>query len=527
MKRSLLKLIRTIFSGIVIICFLLIFIDLKHLIPERWTAMLLSIQFVPSIIKYFDVGTLLSASFLIVLLLTFVTGRTYCSFLCPLGIVQDINSRIGGRFKRKFKRFGYRKPNTILRYTILAALLIMTVFSGGYLLTLLDPYSIFGRGMLYFIHPLVSIFNNFLASILEKFDIYSVARIKLTGFPLPTYIVPGLFFLLIGIMSFMKGRLYCNTVCPVGTFLGLIAKISIFRVKFDKSKCIKCGRCAVSCKSSCIEFMKNEVDLSRCVNCFDCIETCPEKAITYGLLNLRGDKPLPKENEGGSDEDIIRRNFIAGSIALAVGVPSVTMAQEANVVSTRVSTVKEERNNPVTPPGSGSFYKFNTKCTACSLCISVCPTNVLRPSFKEYGIWGMMQPVMNYGKGFCDYNCVACSEICPTNALSLLTVEAKKRTKLGVSHFIKDNCIVKIEKTACGACSEGCPTKAVYMIPYEGNLLIPEVDPSLCIGCGYCEYACPMTPYKAIYVDGLPVHGVSRKPRTEKPDQSGIDDFPF
>ncbi|MGI5913270.1 MAG: 4Fe-4S binding protein, partial [Bacteroidales bacterium] len=88
MKRSLLKLIRTIFSGIVIICFLLIFIDLKHLVPEKWTAMLLSIQFVPSIIKYFDVGTLLSASFLIVLLLTFVTGRTYCSFLCPLGIVQ-------------------------------------------------------------------------------------------------------------------------------------------------------------------------------------------------------------------------------------------------------------------------------------------------------------------------------------------------------------------------------------------------------------------------------------------------------
>ncbi|HHU33792.1 MAG TPA: 4Fe-4S dicluster domain-containing protein, partial [Bacteroidetes bacterium] len=128
---------------------------------------------------------------------------------------------------------------------------------------------------------------------------------------------------------------------------------------------------------------------------------------------------------------------------------------------------------------------------------------------------------------FCDYDCVACSEVCPTNALSLLTVEAKKRTKLGVSRFIKDNCIVKIEKTACGACSEGCPTKAVYMIPYEGNLLIPEVDPSLCIGCGYCEYACPMTPYKAIYVDGLPVHGVSRKPRTEKPDQSGIDDFPF
>jgi ferredoxin len=505
----------------------LVFIDLKHLIPERWIEILLSFQFVPSIIQYFDAGTLLSASFLIVLVLTFVTGKTYCSFLCPLGIVQDINSRIGGRFKKKFRRFGYRKPNTILRYTILAALLIMTIFSSVYLLTLLDPYSIFGRGMLYFVNPFISIFNNFLASILEKFDIYSLARVKLVGFPLSTYIIPGLFFLLIGIMSFMKGRLYCNTVCPVGTFLGLIAKISIFRIKFDKSKCLRCGRCAVSCKSSCIDFMKNEVDLSRCVNCFDCIKTCPEKAISYGLLNLKNDPPLSKGDENGSDEGINRRKFITGSIALAIGVPSVTRAQEPNIVPIVASTVREERNNPVTPPGAGNFDDFNAKCTACSLCISVCPTNVLRPSLKEYGIWGMMQPVMNYGKGFCDYDCIACSEVCPTNALSLLTVEAKKRTKLGVSHFIKDNCIVKIGKTPCGACSESCPTKAVYLVPYEGNLLIPEVDPSLCIGCGHCEYSCPMTPFKAIYVDGSPVHGMSRQPRTEKPDQSGIDDFPF
>ncbi len=524
MRRSLLKLFRTIFSGIVFICFLLVFVDLKHLIPERWIEILLSVQFVPSVIKYFDTGTILSASFLIVLVLTFVTGKTYCSFLCPLGIAQDINSRIGGRFKKKFRRFGYRKPHTIVRYTLLAAVLIMTIFSSGYLLTLLDPYSIFGRGVLFFVQPLVSLFNNLLASLLEKFDLYSIARVNVVGYRLSAYIIPGLFFIIVGIMSFTKGRLYCNTICPVGTFLGLIAKISLFRIKFDKSKCSRCGRCAVSCKSSCIDFMKNEVDLSRCVNCFNCIKTCPEKAISFGFLSLK--KEMPPSKDGGG-EGMDRRKFVAGSVAFAIGIPSTVRAQEANIIPTIESTVEEERSFPVMPPGSGDFESFNAKCTACSLCISICPTNVLRPSLKEYGIWGMMQPVMNYGKGFCDYDCAACSEVCPTNALSLLTVEAKKSTQIGISHFIKDNCIVKIEKTACGACSESCPTKAVYLIPYEGNLLIPEVDPSLCIGCGHCEYSCPMTPYKAIYVDGSPVHKTSRRPENEEPVRSGLDDFPF
>jgi ferredoxin len=139
----------------------------------------------------------------------------------------------------------------------------------------------------------------------------------------------------------------------------------------------------------------------------------------------------------------------------------------------------------------------------------------------------MMQPVMDYHKSFCTYNCTRCTEVCPTNALRPLLIEAKKLTQIGQVHFIKDNCIVKTEKTACGACSEACPTKAVYMIPYEGNLLIPETKTDICVGCGHCEYACPTTPFKAIFVDGNEVHQVAKKPENE---QSGIEtpvEFPF
>jgi len=138
-----------------------------------------------------------------------------------------------------------------------------------------------------------------------------------------------------------------------------------------------------------------------------------------------------------------------------------------------------------------------------------------------------MQPVMNYHKSFCTYNCTACTDICPTFALRPLVLEAKKLTQLGKVNFIKDNCIVKTEKTACGACSESCPTKAVYMIPYEGNLLIPEVNVDICIGCGHCEFACPTVPYKAIFVNGNPVHLTAKKPLNVPSEMKTPVDFPF
>ena len=138
-----------------------------------------------------------------------------------------------------------------------------------------------------------------------------------------------------------------------------------------------------------------------------------------------------------------------------------------------------------------------------------------------------MQPVMNYHKGFCNYNCNSCTEVCPTNALRPLVLEAKRLTQLGKVNFIKDNCIVKTEKTACGACAEACPTKAVYMVPYEGNLRIPETNTDICVGCGQCEYACPVTPFKAIFVDGNPVHQVAQKPVDKEVDIEIPTEFPF
>jgi ferredoxin len=517
MKSHQLRTLRIVTGGLFFICCFIVFVDFRAIIPPRYTELLLSLQFVPSVLKFVNSGALIVGGFLFVLLLTLLTGRTYCSFLCPLGIGQDIFSRIGGRFKKRFRRFGYKRPQTIIRYSILGITLVVTMVWGIYLLTLLDPYSIFGRFMTFFARPAIIGINNFLSNILGNFDIYTLHHTPVRPFQLLMYSVPVVFFILIGVMSFTKGRFYCNTVCPVGTFLGLISKVSLFRIRLDDSACSRCGRCSMRCKSSCIDFLKHEIDVSRCVGCFNCINTCQDGAISFGLVRIG-------KKEHKTDES--RRKVIAGSLLALLGLSASGQDKKAPKPK-KESTVKEERNYPVCPPGALSIEQFNDKCTACSLCINACPNGVLQPALREYGLTGFMQPVMNYHKSFCTYKCTICTDICPTDALQPLMLEAKQLTQLGKAKFIKDNCIVKTEKKACGACSESCPTKAVYMIPYEGNLLIPEVNEEICIGCGHCEYACPTVPYKAIYIDGNTVHVAAKKPENEQSDMPTPVEFPF
>ena len=517
MKSPVLKSIRVVLALIVVLAITSLFLDFRELIPERYYKSVLYLQFVPSLIKFIDIPLLAAAGFLFVLLLTFLTGRTYCSILCPLGIFQDAVSRIGGGIRKRNRRFGFGKPFTILRYGILGITLIVTLTGGLYLVTLLDPYSIFGRFSTYFFKPVLLFLNNQVAGIVNRYDVYSIYKVDIKGITALSYVIPSAFLFLIGIMSFRKGRLYCNTVCPVGTLLGLISKVSVFRIKIEDSACGRCGRCALNCKSSCIDFLNKSVDMSRCVGCFNCLGNCPDKAISYGVLSLHGNK---------AKTDTGKREFMAGILLFAFGINRRATGKDVPVPK-KASTVKEERSSPVCLPGATTIEHFAARCTACSLCVSACPKNVIHPSLLEYGITGIMKPRMDYHKGFCNYECVICTEICPTGALMPLELEAKKLTQLGRAIFIKENCIVHTEKTDCGACSEHCPSKAVQMVPYEeANLVIPEVTEDLCIGCGACEYACPTTPYKAIFVDGNREHVAARKPESEKAVLT-TNDFPF
>jgi polyferredoxin len=329
MRSSALKHIRIVFSVFVLLLLSLLFVDFRGIVPEKLFGPLLYLQFIPSLLKFVIAGVVTATGFIVVLALTLLTGRTYCSFLCPLGISQDVISRIGGMIKRRFRKYAYKKPYTILRYFILVLTAGILLLGGVYVLTILDPYSTFGRLMTYFAKPVVLVLNNLLASLLGKFDIYTLFKVDIKSYELTAYAIPAAFLLLIGFLAFKHGRLYCNTVCPVGTFLGFLSKISLFRIRFDEDKCSRCGRCAMACKSSCIDFLNKHIDSSRCVNCFNCIEACNEKAMSYGLVRIKSSKP--------SDEpDASRRNFITGSLILLAG--------GSRIVSARTLLLFQKKN---------------------------------------------------------------------------------------------------------------------------------------------------------------------------------------
>ncbi|MBM4170477.1 MAG: 4Fe-4S binding protein [Ignavibacteria bacterium] len=529
MNRSNLWKLRVFLSIIFILPITIILADFSGLIPSSIINWITYFQFVPSILKSFTFFSYITTGFIVVIILTALFGRIYCSSICPLGILQDIVNFISRKIAKKRKKKNYRqkylyiKENKILRWTLVVIPTVLLVFGISLGINLLDPYSLYGRIIGNFIRPVVIGINNITAFTLESFKVYAIFPYDLKVFNLIPFVITLSFFLLVLVMSIIKGRLYCNTICPVGTVLGVISKYSLYKIVIENEECINCGICEKDCKANCIDSEKMKVDLNRCVACFNCISSCPTDGIKF-------EHSLPKFNNRKDVFDQTKRNFLIAS-GIYISTLSALLAQaKKKIVATKPSTVPVFRKFAVSPPGSISLDKFNSKCTSCHLCVSSCPTQVLQPSFLEYGFTGMLQPRLDNLAGFCNYDCVICSEVCPTGAILPINAEKKKLTQLGKAKFVKENCIVETEKTDCGACSEHCPTKAVHMIPYQGKLFIPETRDEFCIGCGACEYACPTIPYKAIYVEGNAIHQTAKKnEEKDKPIQK-IDykeEFPF
>ncbi len=523
MNSSILRKIRIAVSLLFFAFTTLAFVDIFNITTPGLLNKIVFLQFVPSLLKYVTVLSLTTFGFIVVLLLTILFGRVYCSTICPLGVMQDIINFISGKIKRKKKRrFDYLKEQKYMRYILLVLPIASILLGSALAINLLDPYSIYGRIAGNFIRPAVIGANNVLASVLESVKVYSVYQYEIKAFNPYPFIITAAFFALVFVMAWKKGRLYCNTICPVGTLLGFISKFSLFQIVINDAECLKCGACARECKASCIDSKNKKVDMSRCVGCFNCLTSCPTEGITYSIAYKRNSTESKFLNQS-------KRDFFVKSAVYLSSISFIAAQVAKKIVVTKPSTIAIFRKNAITPPGSKSIDEFNNKCTACHLCVSACPTQVLQPSFLEYGFMGMLQPRLNNSAGFCNFECKNCSDVCPTGAILPLTIENKKLTQIGKVKFVKDNCIVQTQKTDCGACSEHCPTKAVHMIPFEGKLFIPEIRDKYCIGCGACEYACPVIPYKAIYVEGNSVH-VKAELNLENKEEQKVnltEDFPF
>ena len=438
-----LKTIRIILAAMMLLGITALLLDTTGML-RHWLGWMPKIQLLPA---------LLAGGFLLVsavLVITLQIGRFYCAVVCPMGVFQDIFVWFHKLIFGKKRPFRYHKPQNWLRYTVLALFVLLMVLGLNSLAVLIAPYSAYAR-MVTGIHA--------------GGAVQWIAIVTLV---------------IVGVMSFGWGRLWCNTICPVGSLLSLLSRYRLIGIRIDADKCGGCHKCEHKCKAMCIDVENKTVDMSRCVDCFNCLGVCK-----HGAISFCGKRKL----ERGKSVDDSRRKFVAG--AVAVGAAMAVQAQEQKMdggLAAIAGKQVPERKTPLKPFGARSVDNFHRRCTACQLCVSQCPEKVLRPSTK---LTSLMQPEMSYTDGYCRLACTRCSEVCPSGAILPVTKEEKTAISIGTAIVLKDNCI------GCGTCARHCPSEAIQMV--DG---IPAVNEARCLGCGACEYYCPARPVTAIYVEG-------------------------
>lgn len=464
-----LRKLRIALAALMLVGITLMLTDRTGLLHE-WLGWMAKVQLLPaflSVVAGVGIGAVLIV--LAILLLTALTGRIYCSIICPLGIMQDVFSHIHGWQKGKKNRFRFHKESKWVRYGVLGIFVVLMLVGGNALAMWLAPYSTYAR------------------------------MIRVWWMPTTlSCVITVIMFIIIAIVAFWKGRWWCNHLCPVGTVLGTVSRYSLYHPTIDEDKCISCGLCEKRCKAECIDAKNKSIDSSRCVDCFDCMDTCKQGAISFG----RSSKTSNVSGSNDAKPDTSRRQFL-------VGVGALTVAAAANAqhkVDGGLAIIEDkqvpQRAIKLKPAGSLSLRHFQKNCTGCQLCVSACPSGVLRPSTD---LMTLMQPEMSFEKGYCDIACNECSKVCPAGAITPIEPEDKTSIQIGHAVWIKQNCVVLSDGVSCGNCARHCPVGAITMVETaEGK--IPAIDTERCIGCGTCEYLCPSRPLSAIYVEGHEVH---------------------
>ena len=478
------------------VCFALItllFLDFTGTL-HAWFGWLAKVQLLPAVLAL-NVGVIV-----LLVALTLIFGRIYCSVICPLGVMQDLISWFGDKAKKN--RFSYSPAKSWLRYGVLALFVVALVAGFASIALLIAPYSAYGRIAQNLLAPLWGWGNNLLAYFAERADSYAFYSTEVWIRNFATLGVAVVTLVVLAVLAWRNGRTYCNTICPVGTVLGFLSRFSLLKPVIDTEKCINCNICSKNCKAACIDIPNHKIDYSRCVTCMNCIEKCPKKAISYAMRPA-AQKAAPAE----AKVDTARRNFLIGAGLVAAEAVRAQEMRGDGGYAVLVDKQAPDRENPITPPGSKSLRNLTAHCTGCQLCVAACPSQILRPSSD---LKMFMQPTMSYENGYCRPECNKCSTVCPTGAIDLISVAEKSSVQIGHAVWVAKYCIVISDDKDCGNCERHCPTKAITMVPLDPadpkSRKIPTVNESLCIGCGACEHLCPSRPFSAIYVKGYQSH---------------------
>ncbi len=436
---------------------------------------------------------------LVTLALTLLFGRAWCGWLCPLGTTLDLVPLKNRLHRRLAVPEGMRRVKYLLLLVVLFAALL-----GNQTLLFLDPLAIFFRTLATAVWPAIDQIVTAVEAPLSQVPGFDNAMYSLdTGIrPLllpaePVSYQDALFFaaFFVGLVALnaLAPRFWCRYLCPLGGFLGLISRVALFR-RTARESCTSCGLCAEDCPTGTIDPARDyESDPAECTVCMNCVESCAFASATFRPRL----SPAP-----GRPYDPGRRDVVVGLGAAAIGIALFR------------TDLLAKRESPflLRPPGSRETnvdVVSLTSCTRCGECVHVCPTGGLQPALLQAGLQGLGTPVLVPRLGYCDYDCSVCGTICPTQAIPLLSIEDKQRQVIGKAYVDQNRCLPWSDGTTCVVCEEMCPLpdKAVKLEErqvWSANgtitLQVPHVDRDLCIGCGLCEYRCPVGGDAAIRV---------------------------
>lgn len=442
---------------------------------------------------------------ILTILLTVFLGRIWCGWICPMGTMLEWTLFRSARQWSKKIDPKWRMGKFGLLFIILGAALF-----GNLTLMIMDPLALITRFSTTAFIPALNLGINTTEKLLYRLDFFRPAIEGLEklwrGNFLPAmqpafdqgFWIALIFFGILGLNA-LADRFWCRYLCPLGGLLGILSKFSLFRLIIDKG-CTRCRMCSSACKLDAIEQADDgfKIISSECTMCMDCTNRCP-----HNLIKLR----FALQPARSQPFDPGRRQVLQ---TLTIGAAGALMMR---------TDTRSREVNPwlLRPPGAQDENDFLSRCLRCSECMKICPTSALQPSLTQAALEGLWTPVMKPRVGYCDYGCHACGQICPSQAIPLLTLEEKRLQVIGKASVDRSRCLPWASNIPCIVCEEMCPLpeKAIFLdeIMVKGpdgedlTLQRPFVNRDACIGCGICENHCPLESTAAIrvYNSNLPM----------------------
>ena len=443
--------------------------------------------------RTFLVGSSLA---LITLILTLLLGRVWCGWFCPMGTILDWIPI------RSWKRKDPKIPEIWrgIKYYLLAVIFFAAVF-GNLSLLFLDPITIFYRTITTAVWPVLDQVVTAVEVVLYNIPIFQSLVGGFDSLIRPT-ILPSYpadyrfgmlyfgFFAALITLNALAPRFWCRYLCPLGGLLGLIGKFSLVRCEISEG-CTSCGICINNCPTGAIQTQEKVLCIpGECTMCMICAADCSKGVATF---------PAGFTNVINQPYDLDRKKTILSLASAAVGVGLLE------------SGVFYQDHYPMLlrPPGVIEDG-FLSKCIRCGECSTVCPTNAIQLAVTEIGVDGFWTPIIIPRLGYCDYSCHACGDVCPVEAIPPMSLENKRKFVIGKAEIDQTRCIPWADNQDCIVCEEMCPVpeKAILLestfvsVP-DGTvkeIQRPRVIRKLCIGCGICEYQCPVSGDAAIKI---------------------------